>query len=409
MRKMYYYPDDLSREEREVLISKTSYYMNDRELPEWVIKPGQFLYDDGCCIGYDYDMPDELYITLHELFQEENLMKYQIDDRILCKLAEQILNLLKVFAQNKIYTGFLELTSVLVNPSDILNRILISHPEKFQAENMGPSCSWYPSDALLFDEEFELFDSKKQKKADAKLIYRILTAFHKGNAKIPPSQKKQEISWKFWNCLTKELKDFFINLSEMDVDYDTLLDMLSRMMHYTRLTTIPVEPMTKEESSRIETRKKAYALFVILRQADKSSRDISRELYLLQERLDMDPVFHYEQGFVLGDKHVYQIPFHLYSDEYKCQLKPVVKEYSFAETLCIASDMMEAAVQKEYKPSFLFLLLDGEIKNDKLFNFTLKRLEKLQESCYTKLILVPACRLAGEGYQKLEMLCKKGY
>jgi len=70
--------------------------------------------------------------------------------------------------------------------------------------------------------------------------------------------------------------------------------------------------------------------------------------------------------------------------------------------------MMDAALKREERPSFLFILLDGEIKNDKIFHIALKRLEKLKENWYTKLVLVPTGQWKGEGYQLLKNICMKG-
>ena len=69
---------------------------------------------------------------------------------------------------------------------------------------------------------------------------------------------------------------------------------------------------------------------------------------------------------------------------------------------------LNEALKREERPSVLYILLDGEIKNDKTFQISLKRLESLSKICYTRLVLIPIGHLRGEGYQLLSKICMKG-
>lgn len=399
-----YFSDEWNQEEKDNLIKKTIYYMEYENLPSFIMKPEQLIYDEaGHCVGYSYQMPSFACLTLKEVFQPENVEKYHLCSEELLSLAEKVLGMLKELAIRDIYPGFLTLDHILVDKEEPWKRTLISNPEYFQVGSIPSSHPWYPSDSRLFEEEFELFDAQRQKRADGKLIYKLMTAASKGNAKIPPNQKAQDYSWMFWNILSREWKDFFLSLPERDIAYEEIEALIRDSLEEENSST-----ECDVDFQKVSQKKKAYALIVVLRQADKSVHDISRELYLLQEKLELHPQLDFDQGFVLGNKHPFIREFRHYPHEFRSQLGHVIAEYSFGEALILSAEMMETALRKEERPSFLCILIDGEIKNDKLFQTGLKKLEKLTENWYTKLILFPASELKGEGYQKLNDLCMKG-
>lgn len=415
----FYFSEEWDLEEKNFIVQKTIYYMKKDDLPDFVQKPERFLYgEDGACIGYSYQKPEGTYLSLKELFQPEQMRQFHIDSSFLLQLAEKIWHMMQILEKKEIYSGFLGLDYIMVDPNEPFHRIWIKNPELFQAGELPSSHVWYPSDAKLFEDEFELFTAKSQRLADAKLIYKILTASVKGNAKIPPNPKMSEDSWMFWNILSKEWKDFFVHLAEEEMIYEKMEEMFAHAMNEEgsfdpgkRNTTSADEKKTVDicEKNREEwEKKKAYAMILLLRQAEKSSHDISRQLYLLQEKLEADPKLDYEQAFVLGDRHVYLRPFSYYPKEYRSQLPQMVAEYSFGEAMILSADLLESALKREERPSALYILLDGEIKNDKIFQIGLKKLEKLTKNWYTKLVLFSVSELRGEGYQKLEDLCRKG-
>ncbi len=399
MFETYLYSDEWNQEERDNLIKKTVYYMERKDLPQNIMKPHTLVYgDNGVCTGYTYRKPEENLISLRDLFQPENLKIYHINQHILFKIAENVLNLLEALDKNEIFPGFMDLSYIYVPKNHPERIIYVFHPEYFQAGTIPSSYPWYASDIKLFEEEFELFDQDKQRKADGKLIYKILTASSKGNAKIPPNQQNQETSWEFWNLLSKEQKDYFKELATLNVDYKDIRILLESKNDREEVS----------EDGKTIRKEKAYALITVLRQAEKSVHDVSRELYLLQEKLELHPDLDFDQGFVLGNKHPFTRPFRHYSKDYRSQLGHVISDYSFGEAILIAVEMLEAALKKEERPSYIFFILDGEIRNDKIFHIALKRMEMLTEIWYTKLVLMPVDEFRGEGYHLLKDLCMKG-
>lgn len=414
----FYFSEEWDLEEKNFIVQKTIYYMEKENLPDFIQKPAALLYgEEGECIGYSYQKPEGDYLTLKELFQPEQIKEYHIDRRFLLQLAEKICQMMQELEKKEIYSGFLGLDYILVDQKEPLKKIWMKNPELFQAGELPSSHAWYPSDAKLFEDEFELFDSKSQRLADAKLIYKILTASAKGNAKIPPNPNTSENSWMLWNVLSKEWKDFFVHLTEEEVTYEKMEAMFAHSIeeestldsgHKTTMSSDERRRTVACEKVQEVEKEKAYAMILLLRQAEKSSHDMSRLLYLLQEKLETDPNLDYEQGFVLGNRHVYLRPFCHYPKEYRSQLPQMVAEYSFGEAMILSADLLEAALKREERPSVLCILLDGEIKNDKIFQIGLKKLEKLTKNWYTRLVLFSVSELRGEGYQKLEDLCRKG-
>lgn len=411
MFETYLYSDEWNQEEKDNLIKKTVYYMEMSNLPEQIIKPQELIYGkEGKCIGYSYRKPDRDLISLKNLFQPDSMKQYHVEQSKLFEIGRQVLGLLRHLEKLDIYPGFIDLSYLYVSANLDDSNLYLFHPEMFQAGKIPSSYPWYPSDEKLFDEAFELFDKEKQLRADGKLMYKILTASSKGNAKIPPNPKNQEMSWNFWNLLSKEWKELFLNLKNKGISYEKMEEETNQYFEKQRLKTVPMERPEKDKNitDTDNVKEKAYALITILRQADKSIQEISRELYLLQEKLELHPQFHFAQGFVLGNKHPFSKSFRFYPKEYRSQLGHVISEYSFGEALIIASETLDEALKRDERPSYLFILLDGEIKNDKMFHIALKRLEMLKENWYTKLVLVPIGQLKGEGYQLLNHLCMKG-
>jgi len=411
MFETYLFSDEWNQEEKDNLIKKTAYYMERMDLPEQIIKPHALIYgEDGKCMGYSYYKPPCELISLKKLFQTEFMNQYQIGVRQLFDIAGNGLKLLEKLNSMDIFPGFIDLSFLYVPVENPGKTIYLFHPEMFQAGNLPSSYPWYPSDGRLYQDEFELFDREKQGRADGKLIYKILTASSKGNAKVPPNGKNQETSFFYWNLLSREWKDYFLSLAEKNVSYEQLENMIQKFYEKESAKTASLERANglEKKEQKQPAKKKAYALITILRQAEKSIQDVSRELYLLQEKLESHPDLSFDQGFVLGNRHVFKKEFRHYEKEYRSQLGHVILDYSYGEALIMAVEMMEAALKREERPSFLFILLDGEIKNDKIFHIALKRLEKLKENWYTKLVLVPTGQWKGEGYQLLKNICMKG-
>lgn len=413
MEEIYYFSPEFDENERKMLEEKAEYFMKNQEnLPVEVVKPKKLVYnEDSLCVGYLGEGPDFPYITLKELFSKDNIEKYHVDGHLLLSIAKKVLYLMSELWEKEIYAGLLGLDSILVPKEKPKKAVWIAHPEYFQVGEIPSSHPWYPSDSKLFSEEFELFDRETQKKADAKLLYKILTACEKGNGKIPPNSKTQEYSYLFWNILSREWKDYFLALPEKTVDYRELTDMLSRSIQEEKSYMSPEEKRVTEEKESFAEREmdkiSAYSAIVILREAEKSAHDISRYLYLLQEKLEEHPNYSFEQAFIMGDKHPFVREFRQYPRGFRAQLAHAIHSYSFGEVLLMGAEVLEQALKEKEKPAILFVLLDGEIKNDAMFRGSLEKLEGLKEHWNVQMQLIPVKEFHGEGYLKLSELCKK--
>lgn len=392
MKGKYYFSEEFNIEEKEILAKKAKWCIEHAaDFPAEVIL-------DGC--------PDFPYITLKELFCKENIEKYHVDGHLLLCIAKKVLYIMAELSEKGIYAGFLGLESILVHAVKPSKAVAIAHPEYFQVEDMPSSYPWYPSDSRLFEEEFELFDAVSQKKADAKLIYKILTACEKGNAKIPPNSKTQEFSYLFWNILSREWKDYFLDLPEKEVDYRELMEMIDDSieeekahmgMELRYVTDEDGVPVGYDNGERAST----YAAIVVLREAEATAHGVSRELYLLQEKIELHPCYEFEQAFILGDKHPFVRGFRKYPYEYRSQLAHSIRSYSFGETLLVGAEVLKKALLSEERPSVLFVLLDGEIKNDAMFQAALEHLRELKIKWQTEIKVLPVREFKGEGYLRL--------
>lgn len=402
----YFFPEDLEQEEKKLLIQKTEYYRDRESLPKEIIKPVKLLYkEEENCVGYCFQKPDFPFLSLKELFQKEKMEQYHVDGHLLFSIAKKVLYILTDLAEEKIYPGFIDLSHILVHEKRPDKAVAICHPEYFQAGSLPSTYPWYPSDIRLFGGEVDLFDEVTQKKADAKLLYKILTVCEKGNAKIPPNPRNQELSYVFFNILSREWKDFFLNLESCEVKYENMMELLSQSIEEEKYYTNPDDRKMTEEVILPKREKgdlkKAYASIVVLREAGKSAHDISRQLILLQEHLEEDTYYDYEQAFVLGDKHPFARNFSSYPEGFRSQLAHKINSYSFGEALLIGCEMTDQALKQKKQPAFFFVLLDGEILNDAMFRYSLKKLEELKEDQSVKIYILSTREHRGEGYLKM--------
>lgn len=409
----HFFSEECEKSERELLAKKTLYYIEKTKLPKGIVQPVQLLFDEnGTAAGYVASFPDYPVISLLELFQKENIEKYHVDGHLLLTIAKKVLYLLMDLSDEGIYPGLISLDSIFVHKERPNKAVTIGNIEHFQAGDLPSTFPWYPSDSKLFETELTLFDRETQKKADAKLIYKILTVSARGNAKIPPNPKTQELSYLFWNILSREWKDYFLSLSDHSICYEDIMDLLMQSIREEQYYTHPSErqateqvPLTTLQKNK-EQKKKAYAAIVVLREAGKSAHDISRLLYLVQEKLEEDIIFSYEQAIILGDHHPYVKKFTSYPYGFRSQLAHKIRAYSFAETLIISCEVLEQAIKKDDCPSFCYLLLDGEIRNDILYSQALRKLEHLMKTYGVTVSVLSVQEHFGEGYQKLLDLCQ---
>ena len=399
------FPADLTEEERQLLVQKIEYLIQREDLPLEVRTPKAVLFDDERRgIGYTYEEPDFPGLTLKELFQKEKMEQYHVDGQLLFQLAKKVLYVLMDLSSRDLYPGIIDLSSIQVHEKRPDKAVFITRPEHFQAGEFPSTFPWYPSDSLLFQEDLFLFNKQSQKIADAKLIYKILTASEKGNAKIPPNPRNQELSYVFWNILSREWKDFYLSLPREEVSYEYMLQLLSQSIEEEKYYTDPKERRMTEEVHHVHNipkKEKAYAPIVILRKAGKSAHDISRQLYLLQEKLEEDQDYEFEQAFILGDRHVFARDFRVYARDFKSQLAHKISSYSFGEALLVAAELTKKALERKKCPVFFYILLDGEILNDSMYQKSLEVLKHLKEKQKIQIEIWSARAHQGEGYQKL--------
>ena len=197
--------------------------MERRDLPNQIVKPQELVYGEGgTCIGYTYRKPKEDLISLKALFQPKCMEEKQLNQTMLFQIGFHVLELILKLSHMGIYPGLIDLSYLFVSKERLNKEVYLFHPEMFQAETIPSSYPWYPKDMALYEDEFDLFDREKQAVADAKLLYKILTASSKGNVKIPPNPHNKDDSYLYWNLLSREWKEYFLALGTCKVEYEDL-------------------------------------------------------------------------------------------------------------------------------------------------------------------------------------------
>lgn len=276
--------------------------------------------------------------------------------------------------------------------------VVLLHPEKFQLLDFEQDYDWYPEDERIFG-DITLFDQTTQLIADNRLIYKILVASTRGNVKIPPIKNEADYSELFYNILSEEWKHIFETKEVCTYQklHDMLVESIQIEEEFARITKENLDQKSEkqdeikikkiQEKSRIEEQEEQFDLFVILRTELDNSKKISKMLYILQDELEVENRFvhhRYQQAFVFGNGTIQVKKFQSYNSDFRCQFPQVIREYSAGEALIIGVDLIEEKFQKllmkNKKPEIcLYILLDGRIKNDKLFQIALERLQNLQK------------------------------
>ena len=161
-----------------------------------------------------------------------------------------------------------------------------------------------------------------------------------------------------------------------------------------------------------ETSAEQFDLFIILRTELDNSKKISKMLYLLQDELELENTlsgYNCQQAFVFGNGAVQVKTFQNYRTGFRCQFPQTIREYSSGEALIIGTDLMKEKKEElllkngeNHKQQLcLYILMDGRIKNDQLFQIALNRLQKLKEEG-VKLCLRMVDNIYCEACQKLK-------
>ncbi len=337
-------------------------------------------------------------IPVKSLFVRKQMDHYHVDSLILKKIAMQVLHILRQLSECHIYPGIIDLQDLYVDMNNSQYGVVLLHPEKFQLLTFEQDYEWYPEDERIFGDAV-LFDEKMQQIADNRLIYKILVASARGNVKVPPLKTEADYSELFYNILSEEWKQIFERreICSYEKLQQLLEDSIQIEEEFARMTKESLdeksEQKKKEKTEKFQTKKESeeeqFALFVILRTELDNSQKISKMLYLLQDELELENTLlghSCQQAFVFGNGAVQVKKFQRYHKDFRCQFPQVIRGYSAGEALIIGTDLLQEKKEElllknkgEKQQFYLYILMDGRIKNDQLFQIALTKLKKVRE------------------------------
>lgn len=337
-------------------------------------------------------------ISVKSLFARKQMDHYHVDSLILKKIAMQVLHILRQLSECHIYPGIIDLQDLYVDMNNSQYGVVLLHPEKFQLLTFEQDYEWYPEDERIFGDAV-LFDEKLQQIADNRLIYKILVASARGNVKVPPLKTEADYSELFYNILSEEWKQIFERreICSYEKLQQLLEDSIQVEEEFARMTKESLdeksEQKKQEKTEKFQTKKESeeeqFALFVILRTELDNSQKISKMLYLLQDELELENTLlghSCQQAFVFGNGAVQVKKFQRYHKDFRCQFPQVIRDYSAGEALIIGTDLLQEKKEElllknkgEKQQFYLYILMDGRIKNDQLFQIALTKLKKVRE------------------------------
>lgn len=337
-------------------------------------------------------------ISVKSLFARKQMDHYHVDSLILKKIAMQVLHILRQLSECHIYPGIIDLQDLYVDMNNSQYGVVLLHPEKFQLLIFEQDYEWYPEDERIFGDAV-LFDEKLQQIADNRLIYKILVASARGNVKVPPLKTEADYSELFYNILSEEWKQIFERreICSYEKLQQLLEDSIQIEEEFARMTKESLdeksEQKKQEKTEKFQTKKESeeeqFALFVILRTELDNSQKISKMLYLLQDELELENTLlghSCQQAFVFGNGAVQVKKFQRYHKDFRCQFPQVIRDYSAGEALIIGTDLLQEKKEEllmknkgEKQQFYLYILMDGRIKNDQLFQIALTKLKKVRE------------------------------
>ena len=203
---------------------------------------------------------------------------------------------------------------------------------------------------------------------------------------------------------------------------DTLEESIQMEEEFARMTKESLDEKSEQNKTKKaeelqarksgETSAEQFDLFIILRTELDNSKKISKMLYLLQDELELENTlsgYNCQQAFVFGNGAVQVKTFQNYRTGFRCQFPQTIREYSSGEALIIGTDLMKEKKEElllkngeNHKQQLcLYILMDGRIKNDQLFQIALNRLQKLKEEG-VKLCLRMVDNIYCEACQKLK-------
>lgn len=337
-------------------------------------------------------------IPVKSLFARKQMDHYHVDSLILKKIAMQVLHILRQLSECYIYPGIIDLQDLYVDMNNSQYGVVLLHPEKFQLLTFEQDYEWYPEDERIFGDAV-LFDEKLQQIADNRLIYKILVASARGNVKVPPLKTEADYSELFYNILSEEWKQIFERreICSYEKLQQLLEDSIQIEEEFARITKESLDEKSEQKKQekteqfqiKKESEEEQFALFVILRTELDNSQKISKMLYILQDELELENTLlghSCQQAFVFGNGAVQVKKFQRYHKDFRCQFPQVIRDYSAGEALIIGTDLLQEKKEElllknkgEKQQFYLYILMDGRIKNDQLFQIALTKLKKVRE------------------------------
>ena len=383
-------------------------------------------------------------LSLKQLFTRKQMDENHVDCLILYRIAAGALHILEELSRRGICPGLIEIGDFYAELLPGSVQVYLTHPEKFQLLHYEQDYEWYPEDERLFG-ELELFDKDAQRRADVRLLYKILVASAKGNVKMPPKYTEADYSELFYKALPDEWKELF--QERPDCDYATMKEMLRQCIAMEesfaraareRLDEKVQKKLEEEERLSAENggqeerqgKKTLFSMIVLLRTELEDSRIMSRMLYQLQDELETETSlsqWEWRQAFVFGNGNIAVKEFATYEPGFRCQCEQEIKDYSAGEALIIAANLMgEAmrghqagsphrgrhekggAVPEQLEHIFrLYALADGRLKNDRVFQAALSMLNDCQRQGMEFYLLMGEDSRC-EACQKLDQLMQEG-
>ena len=383
-------------------------------------------------------------LSLKQLFTRKQMDENHVDCLILYRIAAGALHILEELSRRGICPGLIEIGDFYAELLPGSVQVYLTHPEKFQLLHYEQDYEWYPEDERLFG-ELELFDKDAQRRADVRLLYKILVASAKGNVKMPPKYTEADYSELFYKALPDEWKEMF--QERPDCDYATMKEMLRQCIAMEesfaraareRLDEKVQKKLEEEERLSAENggqeerqgKKTLFSMIVLLRTELEDSRIMSRMLYQLQDELETETSlsqWEWRQAFVFGNGNIAVKEFATYEPGFRCQCEQEIKDYSAGEALIIAANLMgEAmrghqagsphrgrhekggAVPEQQEHIFrMYALADGRLKNDRVFQAALSMLNDCQRQGMEFYLLMGEDSRC-EACQKLDQLMQEG-
>ena len=383
-------------------------------------------------------------LSLKQLFTRKQMDENHVDCLILYRIAAGALHILEELSRRGICPGLIEIGDFYAELLPGSVQVYLTHPEKFQLLHYEQDYEWYPEDERLFG-ELELFDKDAQRRADVRLLYKILVASAKGNVKMPPKYTEADYSELFYKALPDEWKELF--QERPDCDYATMKEMLRQCIAMEesfaraareRLDEKAQKKLEEEEWLSAENggqeerqgKKTLFSMIVLLRTELEDSRIMSRMLYQLQDELETETSlsqWEWRQAFVFGNGNIAVKEFATYEPGFRCQCEQEIKDYSAGEALIIAANLMgEAmrghqagsphrgrhekggAVPEQQEHIFrMYALADGRLKNDRVFQAALSMLNDCQRQGMEFYLLMGEDSRC-EACQKLDQLMQEG-